>query len=117
MTRKERRKMMRERRRENLKLTDKKHPQDAIIATLLAVLSIVILVTACMHSSERNGKSGIGIGFAGMGAGIISAIGFVMAAKSLKRDDIRYLFPSIASVANGLLLIFYVFIYFWGLYV
>lgn len=108
--------MMRERKRENLKLTNKKHPKDAIMATLFAVLSIVILVLACVHSSKSEGNGGIGVGFAGVAASIVSAAGFIMAAKSLKQDEIRYLFPTLASVMNGILLIFYVFIYFWGLY-
>ena len=108
--------MMRERKHENLRLTNKRHPKDAIMATLLAVVSIVILVLACVHSSKSAGNGGIGVGFAGMAACAASAAGFVMAAKSLKQDEIRFLFPTLASVINGILLIFYVFIYFWGIY-
>lgn len=116
MTRKERKQRMRERRKENLRLTDKKHPLQAIIATGFAGLSVVILVVSCILSSRENGQAGLSVGFMGIAALIVSAAGFTMAAKSLKQDEIRYVFPTVASVANGLLLIFYIILYFFGIY-
>ena len=117
MTRKERRKMMRQRKKEHLKLTDKKHPKEAVYALLLGVLSVIILFMACMKSSETSGKGGIEVGIAGLVAAFASALGFAMAAKSLKQDGIRYFFPTVASILNGIMLVFYVYIYFWGAYV
>lgn len=98
----------------SLHLTDKHHPPLAIGSTLLAVVSICIFGAACLTSGQSKGHAGILAGLVGIISLLISLIGFIMAWFSLHQDDIRPLFPTIASVTNGLLVIFYMVLYIWG---
>lgn len=98
----------------SLHLTDKKHPMFAIIATLLALLSVIVFLAACFWSAESHGKAGIFVGLVGVLSFLLSIIGFVLSWISLHQDNIRPLFPTIASVFNGLLVIFYLLLYILG---
>lgn len=101
-------------RQSSLKLTDKKHPPIAVGATFVGLCSGISFFAVCLVSSQSHGKAGLYIGVWGLFSMLLSAVGFVMAWISLKQDNIRTLFPTIASVINGLLLVFYFLLYFWG---
>ena len=45
---------------------------------------------------------------------VVAGVGFVLAWTSLHQEDIRPHFPTIASICNGLLVIFYLMLYIWG---
>lgn len=98
----------------SLHLTDKHHPPLAIAATILALASIGIFAAVCISAGESDGHAGLMAGLLGMVCLLIAAVGFVMSWISLHQDDIRPLFPTIASVSNGLLVIFYMALYIWG---
>lgn len=98
----------------SLHLTDKHHPPLAIGATILALVSLGIFGTVCFLAGESDGHAGLMAGLVGMICLLIAAVGFVMSWVSLHQDDIRPLFPTIASVSNGLLVIFYMALYIWG---
>lgn len=100
--------------KQSLHLTDKRHPVSAVIATILGLASIILFVILCFISSQSHGKAGILIGLAGIGCFAISLIGFVLSWISLHQENIRPLFPTIASVVNGLSIIFYFLLYLWG---
>ena len=88
------------RNKKSLHLTDKKHPMLAIIATGLGFLSIVLFFAFCILSGTQKGKAGLLIGLGGFICIIISGIGFLAAWASLHQENIRPLFPTIASVVN-----------------
>ena len=98
----------------SLKLTDKKHPPIAIGATFIGLCSGISFFAVCMVSSQSHGKAGVYVGVWGLFCLLLSAAGFVMSWISLRLDNIRTLFPTIAAIMNGLLLVFYFFLYFWG---
>ncbi len=98
----------------SLHLTDKHHPPLAIGATLLAVISIGIFGAVCVSAGKSDGHAGLLAGLAGMVSLFVAAVGFVMAWLSLHQEEIRPLFPTIASICNGLLVIFYMMLYIWG---
>lgn len=98
----------------SLKLTDKKHPPLAIGATLVGFGSGIGFFAVCLVSSQSHGKAGVYIGVWGLLCLLLSAVGFVMAWFSLRQDNIRTFFPSVAAVINGLLMVFYILLYFWG---
>lgn len=102
------------RKESSLHLTDKHHPLSGIVATLLALLSAGIFSVACVTAGKSNGHAGLLIGLVGLGSMIIAIAGFVLAWISLHQDNIRPHFPTIASVCNGLLVIFYMLLYIWG---
>lgn len=104
------------RNKKSLHLTDKKHPMLAIIATGLGFLSIVLVFSPFVSFQEHKGKKpGLLIGFGGFICIIISGIGFLAAWASLHQENIRPLFPTIASVVNGLSVVFYFVLYIYGM--
>ena len=100
-------------RESSLHLTDKHHPLLGIVATLLAVLS-GMFGAACVAASGSNGHAGLLVGFVGICSLVVAGVGFVLAWISLHQEDIRPHFPTIASICNGLLVIFYLMLYIWG---
>jgi uncharacterized Tic20 family protein len=102
------------RKKQSLHLTDKKHPGYAIVATILGIVSIVLFIALCFVSSQSHGKAGLLIGVAGMGCVLLSMTGFILSWMTLHQENIRPLFPTIASVLNGLSIVFYLLLYLWG---
>lgn len=98
----------------SLQLTDKKHPGIAIGATLVGICSVVLFLAACFLSSESHGNAGLTVGVAGIACFALAAVGFGMSWASLRMENIRPLFPTIASIINGLLLVFYMLLYIVG---
>ncbi|MCD7826728.1 MAG: DUF6142 family protein [Clostridiaceae bacterium] len=101
----------------SLQLTDKKHPLSAIVAMFLGILSLSIFAVICFVSGESDGNAGIYVGVVGLFCFLLSIIGFVVSWMSLRGDNIRPLFPTIASVINGLLLVCYLLVYIWGTFI
>lgn len=102
---------------DNLKLTDKTHPFSGILSVLCFVCSITGFIVLCMISSESKGNGPLmTIGMGGMGCFALSIIGFILAAKTLKKEEIRYVFPNVGAVGNGILLVVYMLLYGMGLY-
>ena len=98
-------------RESSLHLTDKHNPLLGIVATLLAVLSAGMFGAACVAASGSNGHAGLLVGFVGICSLVVAGVGFVLAWISLHQEDIRPHFPTIASICNGLLVIFYLMLY------
>lgn len=101
----------------SLRLTDKKHPPLAIGATVIGFLSAILFFAVCLFSSESHGKAGVLIGLWGIMCFVLSVVGFIMSWISLHQENIRTLFPTIASLINGLLMVFYLMLYIWGSFV
>ncbi len=100
--------------KDGLHLTDKRHPGQAIWATVMGIASIVIFLVLCYMSGREKGNAGIEIGFAGSACTLLSIWGFSLAWFSLKLDNIRQLFPSLGVVINGIMILLYLLIYIWG---
>ncbi len=100
--------------RKSLQLTDKKHPASAIVALGFGILSLGIFAAVCLASSGSNGHAGLYAGAVGLLCFFLSIVGFVISWMSLRKDNIRPLFPTLASLLNGILLVFYLFLYILG---
>lgn len=98
----------------SLRLTDKKHPAMGIIAVIFGVVSVALFVVLCFISSQSHGRAGKMIGLAGIVCFLLSVTGFILSWLSLRQENIRPLFPTIAAVINGLSLVFYFLLYLWG---
>lgn len=109
-----RRKRGKERTNEGLRLTDKKHPREAMIATAMGIVSIVVFGVLCFMSGESRGTSGIEAGIAGVLCFLTSITGFITSWISLHKENIRPLFPTIGVIVNGLTVLFYLLVYIWG---
>lgn len=109
-----RRKRGRERTNEGLRLTDKRHPREAMIASVIGIVSIVVFGVLCFMSGESRGTSGIEAGAVGILCVVASITGFIVSWVSLHKENIRPTFPTIGVIVNGLTVLFYLLVYIWG---
>lgn len=107
----------RKRRRKGLHLTDKRHPLPGVLGCLAGLISLGGFIGTCFISGQAQGKAGLEVGVAAVGCFAMSVAGFCMAWVSLRQENIRTLFPTLSSILNGLLMIFYLFLYMWGVFV
>ena len=99
-----------------LRLTDKKHPILGIWSVLIGVFAFIMFIATCFISGDNGGKGGMLVGVVGILCFIISISGFILSWMSLRKENIRYLFPTIGAVVNGLQIIGYMIVYIWGSY-
>lgn len=100
--------------RKKIQFTDKTHPAGGIISVVIAALSLAALVALCLLSSSEKGNSGIFVGVSGLLLLLAGIIGFVLAAKCYKRDDIYMATPALGTVMNGVLVLFCLLLYIMG---
>lgn len=100
--------------RKKIQFTDRSHPPMGIISVILGVLALAALVALCFFSGSEGGKAGIFVGAVGMLSMIMSIIGFVMAIKCFRKEEIYMVSPTIGSVTNGILVIVYLLLLFIG---
>jgi hypothetical protein len=91
--------------RKKIRFTDKTHPAQGIAAALIGVCSLVFLNVLFMLSSKAQGNAGLFIGVLGMLDLAVSIVGFVLALKCYKKEDIYMLTPALGAVLNGLMII------------
>lgn len=102
---------------DNLKLTDKTHPWQGIVSVICLVICVWGFVMLCAASSRTKGNGTLfAMGLGGMGCFIVSIAGFVLAVQALRREEIRYLFPNIGAIGNGIMLIIFMLLYGAGIY-
>ena len=99
-----------------LRLTDKKHPISGIWSVLVGIFAFIMFIVTCFMSGDGGGNGGMIVGVVGILCFIISITGFILSWMSLRKENIRYLFPTIGAVVNGLQIIGYMVIYIWGTY-
>ena len=80
--------------RKRIRFSDKKHPKHGIISVVLGVLSIIILLTLCIVSGHAKGRAGMEIGALGLATMVLSIIGFVLAVRCNKEEDIYHVTPA-----------------------
>lgn len=105
------------RKRKGLHLTDKRHPITGVLGCFAGIISGCSFLGACIASGQAYGKAGLEVGIVAVCCFVLSIAGFGMAFFSLRQENIRTLFPTIASILNGLLMVFYLFLYMWGVFV
>lgn len=91
--------------RKKIQFTDKVHPVSGILSVVIGVAALAGLVTLCVMSSSVKGNSGILVGVLGLVVLAASIVGFMMAAKCYKKDEIYIITPAIGSVLNGFLIL------------
>ena len=91
--------------RKRIRFSDKKHPKHGIISVVLGVLSIIILLTLCIVSGHAKGRAGMEIGALGLATMVLSIIGFVLAVRCNKEEDIYHVTPAVGSVLNGIMIL------------
>lgn len=100
--------------RRRIQFTDRTHPMTGIISVISGIVAFIALVVICFISCFEKGMSGIGIGIAGMFIWIVGIVGFVLAIRCFKKEEIYMTTPTIGSIINGILLINCMILYFIG---
>lgn len=100
--------------RKRIRFSDKSHPKRGIVSVILGVLAIVILLALCIVSGTKKGNAGIEIGVMGLATMILSVIGFVLAIRSSKEEDIYHVTPAVGSILNGILILLFMVLFIRG---
>lgn len=100
--------------RKRIQFTDRSHPVMGILSVILGVVSLVILAVLCIVSGQSGGNAGIFAGIIGIMSMMISVVGFVMAVKCYRQEDIYMITPALGSVLNGMLVIVFLLLFFIG---
>ena len=100
--------------RRKFRFSDRKHPIAGIISVIIGFAALVSLVILFLISSSLKGHMGMVAGFLGMFVMIASVVGFILAAKCYKKEDIYMVTPAIGTVLNGLLIVACMIVYVMG---
>ncbi len=97
--------MSRRRSKRKIQFSDRSHPKAGIISAVMGAVALVLLLVLFLISGADRGLSGGWIGVAGMWTLILSIVGFVLAAKSYRMEDIYKITPMLGSIFNGIVVV------------
>ena len=89
-------------------------PASAIVSLIMGVISVVILIVSGVLSCTNQGEAGMIIGILGVAAMILNVVGFAIASKSAKGEEIVYALPIFSIILNGVMFIIYLSFYIFG---
>ncbi len=101
-------------RKNRIRMFIKDTPKSAIFSTILGVISALTFICGAVLSCVKRGDAGLELGIMGVSAMIVNVIGFALAIKSFKKDDVYYTLPVVSIVINGVLFILYMGFYLFG---
>ena len=71
-------------------------------------------VTLCIVSGHAKGRAGMEIGALGLATMVLSIIGFVLAVRCNKEEDIYHVTPAVGSVLNGIMILLFMVLFIKG---
>ena len=89
--------------RRRIRFTDKTHPAAGILSVVMGTVAWIVLIILVMISGAAGGKSGLVL--------VFSAVGFWLAMRCYKKEDIYMTTPAAGTVLNGLLVLGLVILY------
>ena len=101
--------------RHGYRFTNKNNTRGGIIATILAVISLTLLIAGIVISYRKAGNAGMIVGVFGAASFLFSMIGMICGLRSFKEKDGFYLFSWIGTVSNSILWLILCAIITWGL--
>jgi len=97
--------MGRRRGKQKIQFSNRTHPRSGIISLVMGAVAFVILLVLFFVSSANKGESGGWIGVAGIWTMALAIVGFVLAVKSYRMEDIYRITPTLGSVFNGIVVV------------
>ncbi len=97
--------------RRRIRFTDKTHPAAGILSVVMGTVAWIVLIILVMISGAAGGKSGLVLGVAGLLDLVFSAVGFWLAMRCYKKEDIYMTTQAAGTVLNGLLVLGLVILY------
>ena len=83
--------------------TNKKHPIEAIIAVIIAIIIFITLCVLSFYSSQSGGNGPLLYGIISFWVMFLALASFVVSLFSMRKKDVFYLFPIMGSIMNGIL--------------
>lgn len=100
-------------RRDAYTFSDKVHPKEGIASVVMGAVLLIGYLSLFLITSKKQG--GLLIGVIGILLFALACAGFTIAVKTMKKEDIRYQFPIIGMILNGIIVIISVSLYFIGM--
>lgn len=100
--------------RKRIRFSDKKHPKHGIISVVLGVLSIIILLDTLHCVRTAKGRAEWKLVALGLATMVLSIIGFVLAVRCNKEEDIYHVTPAVGSVLNGIMILLFMVLFIKG---
>lgn len=100
--------------RRKIQFTDKKHPVQGIVSMLISFVAFILMIVLFVCSGREKGNGGVVYGYLGIVNLLLSVVGFVLALRCYKKEDIYMTTPSVGSVLNGVIILIYLLLYFLG---
>lgn len=94
--------------------TNKTHPQPAIMATILGIISFVSMAVVIYLAYLNEGQTQGGYGVTGLLALLFSLTGFVLGARCLRMTDCYRFFPVMGVIINLVVILEVGFLVYWG---
>lgn len=101
--------------RRGYKFTDKKHTKQGIASTAMGAAALILMAADLVMAYENSGQAGSIVGLWGLFSLLLSVVGFILAIRGLREEDVYYLFARIGAVLNGLLFIAWAMIFIMGM--
>lgn len=98
-------------RKAKIVFSDKYHPLLCIISSIIAGLTIAILLTLFIISVAHHGVAGLYAGFIGILCLVANIIGCFLAFPYLTKDNVYRTYPLLGMIGNGLMAFSYVVLY------
>ncbi len=96
--------------------TDKKHPVEAILAVILAIIIFVTICVLSVYSSKSGGNGPLLLGIISFWVMFLSLAAFIVSLFSMRKKEVFYLFPVLGTVLNGILFLGLFVLYMLGAY-
>ena len=88
------------------KFTNKKISKGGVMSSLFAVVAIVLLCMGVYISYKADGSGDATVGILGLGAFVVSLLGFIVGVRSFKNEEAFLGLPWFGVVANAITWIF-----------
>ena len=95
--------------------TKQKHSEKGVVSTVLAGISLGLLLISAICSLCFHGKGGIYLGAAGVLAMGISIYGFYMGLKSFSEKNRSQVFSKVGALGSGVLMVVWLALFLVGL--
>ncbi len=105
----------RRRNRQKIQFSSRMHPKSGILSVVLGAFSLLALLFLFLESGANRGNPGTWVGVAGFWILILSVVGFVIATKSYRMEDIHMITPRLGSILNGVVMVSMIVLYVVGL--
>lgn len=94
---------------------EEKHSGKGILSSVLGMLSLIIFGTLAWLAWYLDGQGGAYLGSIGFTGMVFAVCGVVFGLMGFNENNVRYFFPKLGSVLNGIMLALWVFVVLLGI--